>query len=238
MPSTLPAAEGEFESKASGRKMVPAGSVVLLFPGVWHRYRPIPNVGWDEYWVSFNGEYIERLIQQGFFSPEEPVLKTGLDDLILRGYLTLLDRLHAEPVGFEQLLAATVVEILAAALARRAVPERAAACTRWSAGRNGSWKPKASALPTIEKLAGSLGLSVARFHRVFKEHTGLSPYQYHSQLRLERAKQMLQGTTMTVKAISVALAFENPFHFSKVFKQKTGVSPSAWRKQGISPEGE
>ena len=108
--------EGEFESKRSGRKIVPAGSVVLLFPGVWHRYRPIPNVGWDEYWVSFNGEYIERLIQQGFFSPKNPFSRPGLDDLILRGYLTLLDRLHAEPVGFEQLLAATVVEILAAAL--------------------------------------------------------------------------------------------------------------------------
>ena len=30
-------------------------NVILLFPGVWHRYRPDVDVGWDEYWISFNG---------------------------------------------------------------------------------------------------------------------------------------------------------------------------------------
>ncbi len=130
------------------------------------------------------------------------------------------------------------MEILAAALGAARVQKAGNHIHALVCKAKSLLETRSEPIPAVEKVAVSLGLSVAHFHRVFKEHTGLSPYQYHSQLRLERAKQMLQGTTMTVKAISVALAFENPFHFSKVFKQKTGVSPSAWRKQGISPEGE
>jgi transcriptional regulator GlxA family with amidase domain len=86
------------------------------------------------------------------------------------------------------------------------------------------------AIPTIDKLAGSLGLSTRQFYRIFREHTGLSPYRYHLQLRIERAKRMLHGTNMSIKEIAAALTFESPFHFSKVFKQKTGLSPSQWRQ--------
>jgi len=100
--------QGEFESKPSGYKRVPTGSVILLFPGVWHRYRPIPSIGWDESWVSYNGEYVQRLVQYGFLAPEDPVLKTGVDELLVHAYSTLLDRLRSEPVGFQQFLAASV----------------------------------------------------------------------------------------------------------------------------------
>jgi hypothetical protein len=59
--------EGIFESEPSGKCDVKAGNVILLFPGVWHRYRPSPSVGWDEYWVSYNGDYAKRLVERGFF---------------------------------------------------------------------------------------------------------------------------------------------------------------------------
>src|ERR1700722_5895732 len=44
---------GEFESNRSARQPVSKGNVILLFPRVWHRYRPIYEEGWDEYWISF-----------------------------------------------------------------------------------------------------------------------------------------------------------------------------------------
>ena len=40
--------EGVFESAPTGEQNVAAGTVILLFPGVWHRYRPQPKTGWDE----------------------------------------------------------------------------------------------------------------------------------------------------------------------------------------------
>jgi AraC-like DNA-binding protein len=225
--------EGEFESRFSARQAVKAGSVLLLFPGVWHRYRPSAQTGWDEYWLSFNGHWVENLVEQRFIAPQSPLLNTGVDDLLLHDYVTLVDRLRSEPIGGPQLLAASAMEILAAALG--ALKRQGTGSQTHEVIRRAKalLETQTGAIPSMETLAASLGLSATRFHRLFKEQTGLSPYQYHLQLRIQRARQMLHGTAMSIKDIARALAFDNPFHFSHAFKQKTGMSPSAWRRHGL-----
>ena len=225
--------EGEFESRLTGRKRVTAGSVILLFPGVWHRYRPAREIGWDEYWVSYDGDFARRLVQQRFFSPEVPVVEAGLSDAILPTFLTLIDRLRSEPVGFRKLIAADTMQILAGILS--AVQMRRTDSRRHELIRRAKLLLEANVhrTPAIDRLAASIGLSTTHFYRIFREHTGLSPYQYHLQLRINRAKVMLRGTTRDLKQIAVALGFECPFHFSKLFKKKTGLSPSDWRR-GVS----
>jgi AraC-like DNA-binding protein len=220
--------EGEFESKPSGPKKSVAGNAFLLFPGVWHRYRPLLSVGWDSYWVVFNGLEARLWARYRFVSPEEPVLNTGLDDLLMHSYRTMLDRLRTTPLGFEQLLAANVMEILAAALA--AVRARGMGGMHELVCKAKSLlESRGDEIPTVEHLALSLGLSGSRFHRVFRKHTGLSPYQYYLQMRMERAKRMLHETKMGVKQIAATLAFESSSHFSRTFKRKTGTPPSRWR---------
>ena len=75
--------DGEFESKTAGNKKVLPGSIMLLFPGEWHRYRPRRAIGWDEYWISFRGRHIDDLVRHGFIARDQPVLHTGVDDAIL-----------------------------------------------------------------------------------------------------------------------------------------------------------
>jgi AraC-like DNA-binding protein len=225
--------EGEFESEAIGKEMVAAGTVLLLFPGVWHRYRPTTEVGWEEYWLGYNGPYADRLVARAFLSPDRPVLRTGLDDAILRPYLQMLDRVRVEPAGYSQLLAAGTMEVLAAALG--------AARTQRDGGRLDALVRQARLVleqqteqpADMEALAASLKLSYAHFRRVFKQQTGMSPYQYHLQLRVHRARELLRGTTLSVKQIAARLHFESPYHFSKIFKKKTGdMSPTQWRGGG------
>ena len=230
--------EGEFQSKPSGVRKLVAGNVFLLFPGVWHYYRPLPSVGWDDYWVVFNGRNVERLVEHNFMSPQNPVLDTGPDDVLLHAYVTLIDRFRAEPVGFEQLLAASVTEILAAMLAAVRVRHTASRAYRLICEAKSLLEAQTNASPAIGDMAVSLGLSPTQLHRIFKKYTGLSPYQYYLQLRLERAKQMLHGTTMNIKQIAALLGFESPFHLSRTFSRKTGMSPSQWRRHGHSAEAE
>ncbi|MBN2212094.1 MAG: helix-turn-helix transcriptional regulator [Sedimentisphaerales bacterium] len=225
---------GEFESNPSGNKKLVAGSTFILFPGVWHRYRPYLNIGWKQYWVSFNGPNMDRLVKHSFFSPQNPVLKTGVNDQLLHAYLTLLDRLRSEPVGFSQFLAASVTEILAAVIGAVRAQGTGNHMQSLVSQAKTLLETQLDTVPTMEKLAASLGLSMTHFYRVFREHTGLTPYQYHQELRIERAKQMLHGTAMNVREIAASLAFESPFHFSHVFKRKTGVSPSLWRKRFVA----
>jgi AraC-like DNA-binding protein len=223
------AGEGVFESNATGERSIDAGTVFLLFPEVWHRYRPCDPTGWEEYWVGFAGEDAERLLGRGFISPDEPLLQTGPDDLVLHAFTTLLDRLRSEPVGFEQLIAASVWEILAAALGaarRQATGGRLHELVRRA---KMILEDPTEGLPVIEDLAEALEVSPSYLQHVFKEQTGLSPYQYHLQLKMQRAREMLRGSDLPVKQIARILQFQSVYHFSTLFKKKTGVSPSEWR---------
>lgn len=220
---------GEFESKTAGNIKVRPGSIMLLFPGEWHRYRPRHAVGWDEYWISFRGPYADDLVEHGFIAPDRPVLHTGIDDAVLHPYLAALDRVRAESIGAQQLIAAGVLEIIAAALAatrRRRVNSLAETVVREA---KALLEQHTAKIVNMDQLAARFQLSDKHFRRLFKKHTGLSPYQYYQQIRIHRAKEMLLGTSLSVKEIASSLHFETPFHFSAVFKQHTGMSPSRWR---------
>lgn len=57
---------GWFESRYTRRQRLDAGSVFLLFPGVWHRYMPDPETGWDDHWVAFDGDLARRWAKNRF----------------------------------------------------------------------------------------------------------------------------------------------------------------------------
>jgi AraC-like DNA-binding protein len=222
--------QGQFESRRTGMVAVEPGSVILLLPGEWHRYRPNQESGWDEYWVSFGGPHIDDLAQAGFFSPQEPVLHTGADETIQHAYLDLLDRAQMEPIGYQQLNAASVPEILAACLA---------AVRRRRQGNHGedlvrkakaAMEQRVEGTLAIDELAAALGLSAEHLRRLFRQHTGMAPYQYYLERKIHRARQLLQETDLPIKSIARLLGFESPFHFAKAFKQRTDVSPTQWRR--------
>jgi len=44
------------------------GDIIFLFPGEWHSYQPSKNKGWDEYWIGFKGDFINKLFQNNFIN--------------------------------------------------------------------------------------------------------------------------------------------------------------------------
>jgi AraC-like DNA-binding protein len=223
---------GQFESAMAGALEVLAGSVILLFPGEWHRYRPYREDGWDEYWVSFAGFYIDQLVRSDFFSPKTPVLKTGVDDVILQAFLNLLDRARTESIGHQQLNAVSVCQILAASLAAVRHQQFGSHAEDLIRRVKAMLEEQVEGNASMAKLAKSLRLSEDYLRRLFKEHTGMPPHQYCLQLKIHRARTMLRETNLTVAQIAHKLGFESPFHFSRAFKQRTGMPPSQWRQGG------
>jgi AraC-like DNA-binding protein len=224
--------KGEFESKLTGRKIVAAGNVILLFPDVWHRYRPAEEIGWDHYWVTFQGDYADRLRQEGFLDPKEPVLDAGVDELLLRPFTTLLDRVRSQPLGLQPLIATDTLAIIAGML-NAVQRRRAGSHIHEIVGQAKAVIEAADRLPAIRELADDLGLSRSHFYQVFKDCTGASPYQYYLQLRMSRARELLHGSALSVKQIAAVLKFHSVYQFSRTFKKKTGASPSQYRRGGL-----
>ena len=82
---------------------------------------------------------------------------------------------------------------------------------------------------SIEEIADMCGVSCGCFSSLFKEYSGKSPHKYRLDFKIELAKQMLKSGYMTVEVISDSLMFESASYFCKIFKKKTGLTPSQYR---------
>ena len=71
---------------------------------------------------------------------------------------------------------------------------------------------------TIRQLAKIAGLSCYHFIRIFKSNTGKTPYEYLTDIRVEKAKQMLTDKRYTITDVCMECGFNNPSHFTRLFK--------------------
>ena len=85
---------------------------------------------------------------------------------------------------------------------------------------------------TLEELAYLSGRSLSSFKRDFQSIYGETPAKWIREKRLSKARQMLQSSRMSVADVAYSLGFENPTHFSRIFKERFGSSPiSFFRKE-------
>jgi len=91
---------------------------------------------------------------------------------------------------------------------------------------------------TLDDLSQWAGYTPQHLNRVFRRVLGVTPLQYLTRMRLERAAEMLADDQLTLAAISQAVGFEDAYYFSRLFKQHYGKSPAHYRQaleQGWAP---
>jgi AraC-like DNA-binding protein len=85
--------------------------------------------------------------------------------------------------------------------------------------------------PSVGELAQSIGLSPNNFSQRFRRRFDLPPQRYVQQHRLNRSRQLLRETELSVKEIAFHLGYHDAAHFSRQFKQWLSVSPTEFRRQ-------
>jgi AraC family transcriptional regulator len=83
---------------------------------------------------------------------------------------------------------------------------------------------------SLECLALIASLSSYHFLRMFKQSVGKTPLQYIIHCRMEKAKQLLAQTSLSVTEIALEVGYESPNHFIGLFRRLTGATPAAYRK--------
>ncbi|RKN81942.1 helix-turn-helix domain-containing protein [Paenibacillus ginsengarvi] len=84
---------------------------------------------------------------------------------------------------------------------------------------------------TRDQLAEQLGVSPEHFSRLFKKEKGMSFIEYLLQFRIEKSRELLLLSKSSVNEVAGRVGFQNPYYFSRKFKQLVGVSPSAYIHQ-------
>ena len=84
---------------------------------------------------------------------------------------------------------------------------------------------------TLREVAGAACLSPNHLLRSFRQAFGLTPHQYLTGRRMERAREMLADQNLSVTDVCLSVGFESPASFSRTFRRHTGLSPSECRRK-------
>ena len=221
---------GIFETSEGQFQVVP-GSMLILRPGMWHRYKPDQNTGWNEHYIGFNGDFCTNLFQEGFFQVSKPVLFVGFQEGLLKLFFEIIQQVKDEKTGHQQVSSANIILMLSKILsvvrnqefAGKSIERKIRkACLYFRENLNTS--------VNIEKLSADMNVGYSYFRQMFRKYTGISPSQYHLSLRIQKARDLLVSTDLTFKEIANDLGFESYFYFSRIFKDKMGKSPMEFRK--------
>lgn len=232
--------EGIFESASAGTRKIAAGDLIVLFPGVWHRYRPTRRSAWETLWMGVNGEYMHRLLEQAFFSVDQPVLHVGENRGLVEAYHRLLETVRQAEESNPLLLAARAMEILAWILAPRQpeIPQPATAPFAKPLGDRlvaeavrFIWSHSRPEL-TVAEVAAHFPLARRSLERRFHRLLGHTILDEIARCRLERCRRLLLETDLPLKAVAVSAGFSSGERMSKVFRRAEGVSPAEYRRQG------
>ncbi len=221
--------QGTFRSQSLPHPVrVKAGTLFLLFPGEWHSYKPDPQTGWKEYWIGFKGSQMDSWVNNGFFSPRNPVWYVGLKSDIVALYNDAIDTASKQESGFQQRLGGLVSHLMS--LARfynrnEAFSEVADQINRAKILISDQFRTI-----TPESLADQLYMGYSNFRRIFKEYTGFAPAKYIQEVRMNRVKEALTNTTLTVKQIAFDMGYENEDYFFTAFRRLTGMTPAQYRE--------
>jgi transcriptional regulator GlxA family with amidase domain len=82
----------------------------------------------------------------------------------------------------------------------------------------------------VSAVADACGLSVNHFSRAFRRSLGKPPHRWLLDRRIDRARELLRATAMSLADIALACGFAEQSHFTRVFTRTVGMPPGAWRR--------
>lgn len=216
---------------ASGREKIGAGSLVVLPPGVAHRYGADAHEPWTLWWAHFTGAALPAMLDHLGLG-ERRVAAIGLHPAAIAEFRALL---AVRQTGFapdayvhaasqlRTLLTFFALKVPRAGEIRAAAPdiERITAWMRAHVERP---------VELAELAQATSELSVFHFARRFRAATGMAPIQYFIHLRMEHACRLLDMSDAPVHVIARQLGYDDPYYFSRLFRKVIGVAPSDYRK--------
>src|SRR5690606_17354513 len=168
-----------------------------------------------------------------YFDQKNPVIKTGVNKEFLTLFTQLLSSVSQAQIGYPQAITGITLQIIAQLNRLKLIekiqddPESV-----WISQTIFLLQHQLNDNINVEELASKFPISYSKFRKLFKLHTGKSPNQYHLDLRLNKARELLQESNMSIQEVGYQTGFESPYYFSRLFKKKYGHPPKYFRNQG------
>jgi AraC-like DNA-binding protein len=225
-----PSGEGVTTLK-DGRRLAFGAGAVVFYPPWTHHDQRMDAPGTDLcIQFDFRGRTIDGL--------EAGVLLPKLKDPVLRSELQQLAQAHpaAAPLAraaLDHRVTALVIGLLLAA--EDAVPAPREAAGHAERARDYIARHH-QRLAGLEEVAEHLGVGLDHLRHCFRERYGSGMSRWLTEVRVERAKDLLMHSIMPLRAVAEASGFANEYYFSTVFRQETGEAPGRFRRRHVDAD--
>ena len=222
--------EGVYYFEETGEtKPIRAGQVVIVTPGTVHRYGGTGS-GFTESFLVFTGPIADDLRANG-------IVSNGIFEMGTTPRLNKVLELASDPSVASQVQASitlqqilidihNVNELLQPSeehpLLVQLIEEIKCTSERW-------W--------TVSEMAAYCKMSEAHFRPLFRRYTGQSPKRYVDEYKIRRSAEFLCSGHLTVHEVAERFGYQDPYHFSRRFKQIMGFSPDQYRSSFNRNEG-
>ena len=235
--------QGIFESKQTGEVVIQPNTLMMLFPDIWHRYRPDKQTGWTERWISLNGTIPHYLMEQGYLDPNKATCQLHDTTQLISLFDNLLERIHVKPTENTLLTSLSAIPLVTAVIEEirgdvlpkaRSYEEnkRAANDPLVASALNLIWK-HSHRLITVDYLLSKLAANRRTLERRFRKTCGHSIHDEIIHCRLSRASRLLRETHLPVKTVAYLSGFGHPERMRYAFEKVLGQSPSKFRNKHL-----
>jgi AraC-like DNA-binding protein len=229
---------GSFESDPTGCLELNGDCLVVLYPGVWHRYRPDRSHGWTERWVSLHGELLHRLVHEGAMDERHAVFPLADSAFAVQTFDRVLGRLHENPASQTAAIRIGAMELLTLALdlypeqvqndERNALLRHHVNDALVSGALQIIWTQSHHSL-SVDNLCSQLPTTRRTLERRFSNAIGHSILDEINLCRLSRAKRLLTKTGLPIKSVAFLAGFGSQERLRCLIVEKEGCSPSEYR---------
>ena len=217
--------EGYFNGQA-----LSAGNYFLSSPYQKIHYYPNETNPWQYLWILLSGEEVKE-----FLSSYNLLPKNGVGEYDFQNQLKQIGNLiFVEHIGFcsNEMADNWAKIIFSLNLQSQQVTHSTTTIKEKHLAKATEYiKTKYHSGLTPKKVAEFVSLDEKYLYSLFKSYLGVSIQEYLNNLKVEKAKTLLENSTLNISEIAYSLGIDDPLNFSRFFKKIVGVSPKEYRKQ-------
>jgi AraC-like DNA-binding protein len=223
------AGKGYIENGA-GKMEMTANEFIIIPPHLFHRYQADLEQPWTLYWVHFSSDKLKEFNAdfktEQFYTPTHLRYNQQIIDVWIQMYSSLADGYNLANFSYANLCLYRFLSFFL-------FPNKTYSMEEEDNPLDQSitfMKVNINKRLTADDLASRFQYSSSHYTALFKRKTGMSPIDYFIRLKVYFACQLLTQTDLKVKEIADRIGYDDPYYFSRLFKQVMGKSPKDYKK--------